>query len=60
MSFHDLLLFIVFVEKSAVILMGLPLYVTCLFSFAAFSILSLFSVLSVLIIMCLWMFIFLS
>jgi hypothetical protein len=37
--------------KSAVILMGLPLYVTCLFSFTAFRILSLFCVLSVLIMM---------
>jgi hypothetical protein len=41
MSFHDLLVRRVCVKKS-VILMDLPLYVTCLFSFAAFSILSLF------------------
>jgi hypothetical protein len=36
----------------------LPLYVTCLFSFASFSILSLLSVLSVLIIICLGCFFF--
>jgi hypothetical protein len=35
-----------------VILMGLPLYVICFFSLAAFNILSLFSVLIVLMIMC--------
>jgi hypothetical protein len=46
-------LFLEFVGKSVVFLMGLPLYVTCLFSFAAFYILSLFCVLSVLIMMCL-------
>jgi hypothetical protein len=38
--FHDYLAFRVWVDKSAIILMGLPLYVTCLFSFAAFRILS--------------------
>jgi hypothetical protein len=31
MSFHDLFVFRVWVEKTAVILMSLPLYVTCLF-----------------------------
>jgi hypothetical protein len=58
MSFHDFLVFTDCVGKFAVIIMGLPLYATCLFSFAAFSILSLFSVLIVLIRICLGMFIF--
>ena len=40
-SAQDLLAFIVFGEKSGVILIGLPLYVTWLFSLAAFNILSL-------------------
>jgi hypothetical protein len=40
--------------------MGLHLYVTCLFSFAIFSILSLFSVLCVLIMLYLWVFLFWS
>jgi hypothetical protein len=35
-----------------VILMGLPLYVICVFSLTAFNILSLFSVLVVLMIIC--------
>jgi hypothetical protein len=38
------------IEKSAVILMHLPLYVVCLFSLTAFNILSLFSVFVVLMI----------
>jgi hypothetical protein len=59
MSFHDLA-FRVPVEKSADILMGLLLFVTCVFSFAAFRILSLFCVLSVLIMMCLVVFLFWS
>jgi hypothetical protein len=46
-----LLAFIVSFEKSGVILIGLPLYVTWLFSLASFNILSLFCVISVLIIM---------
>jgi hypothetical protein len=46
------LLFKVSVEKSGVILMGLPLYVICFFSIKAFNILSLFSVLVVLMIIC--------
>jgi hypothetical protein len=54
MSFNDFLAFRVCVEKSAVILMGLPLYVTCAFSFEDFSILSLFCMLSTLIMICLW------
>jgi hypothetical protein len=50
---HDAVLaFKVSVEKSAVILMGLPLHVICFFSLTAFSILSLFSVLVVLMIIC--------
>jgi hypothetical protein len=51
-SVLDLLAFIVSDEKSEVILIGLPLYVTCPFSLAAFNILSLFSASIVLIIMC--------
>ena len=42
-SVQDLLAFILSVEKSGVILIGLPLYVTCPFSITAFNILSLFS-----------------
>jgi hypothetical protein len=53
MLFHDLLAFRVSVEKFAVILFSLPLYVTCLLSFAAFRILYLFCVMSILIMMCL-------
>jgi hypothetical protein len=41
--------FSVSVEKSGVILIGLPLYVTWPVSFAAFNLLSLFSAFSVLI-----------
>ena len=48
---QDLLNFRVSVEKSDVILIGLPLYVTWPFSLAAFNILSLFCAFSVLIIM---------
>jgi hypothetical protein len=51
-SFHVLLAFKVSVEKSVVILIGLPLYVICFFSPTAFNILSLFSVLVVLVIIC--------
>jgi hypothetical protein len=40
------------IEKSAVSLMGLPLYVICFFSLIAFSILSLVSVLILLMIIC--------
>ena len=50
-SDQALLAFIVSVEKSGVILIGLPLYVTWPFSLAAFNILSLFCAFSVLIIM---------
>jgi hypothetical protein len=47
-----LLAFRVFVEKSGVILIGLPLYVTWCFSPATFHILSFFCTFNVLIIMC--------
>ena len=50
-SAQDLLAFIVLGEKSALILIGLPLYVTWPFSLTAFNILSLFSTFGVLIIM---------
>ena len=50
-SAQDLLAFIVSGEKSVVILIGLPLYVTWPFSLTAFNILSLFSTFGVLIIM---------
>jgi hypothetical protein len=46
MSFHGLLAFRVWVEQTAVIPMCLLLYVTCLFSFTAFKVLSLLCVLS--------------
>jgi hypothetical protein len=49
---HALLAFNVSVEKSAVILMGLPLNVTCFFSLTAFNILSLVSELVVLMMIC--------
>jgi hypothetical protein len=48
-----IILHLEFVEKPTVILIDLPLYVTCLFTFAAFSILSLFCLLCVLITICL-------
>jgi hypothetical protein len=43
-SLHALLPFKVSVEKSAVILMGLPLYFVCFFSLTAFNILYVFFV----------------
>jgi hypothetical protein len=49
-SAQDLLAFIVSGEKSDVILIGLPFYVTCLFSLTTFNILSLFNAFGVLII----------
>ena len=49
-SAPDLLDFIVSCEKSGVILIGLPLFVTLLFSLTAFNIISLFSAFGVLII----------
>jgi hypothetical protein len=48
---HAVLAFNVSVEKSAVILMGLPLYVIYFFSLTAFNILSLVSELVVLMMM---------
>jgi hypothetical protein len=45
---HALLAFRVSAEKSAVILMDLPLYVTCYFSLAAFNTISLFCTFNVL------------
>ena len=51
MSCHSLLDSKASAQKSADYLMGVPLYVTCCFSLAAFNILSLFF--SILIIMCL-------
>ena len=50
-SSQDLLAFLISGEKSAVILIGLPLYVTRHFSLTAFNILSLFSIFRVLIIL---------
>jgi hypothetical protein len=50
-SDQALLAFIVSIEKSGVILIVLPLYVTWPFSLAAFNILSLFCAFSILIIM---------
>ena len=47
---HDFLAFIVPIEKSGIIPIGLSLYVTWPFSFAALNILSLFCMFSVLII----------
>jgi hypothetical protein len=51
-SLHALLAFKVSVEKSAVILMGLPLYVICYFSLTTFNTLSLVFGLVVLMIIC--------
>jgi hypothetical protein len=51
-SVQVLLAFTVSGEKTGVILIGLPLYVTWPFSFTAFNILSLFSAFVFLIIMC--------
>jgi hypothetical protein len=59
-SVQDLLAFIVSVEKSAIILIGLPLYLYLPFSLTAFNILSLFSSVVVLIIMCWEEFLFCS
>jgi hypothetical protein len=51
-SVQDVLDYIISGEKSGVILIGLPIYVTLPFSLTAFNILSLFSAFFVLIIMC--------
>ena len=53
MSCHSLLVWRVFIERSAVILMGIPLYVICCFSLAAFNICSLCLIFVNLINMCL-------
>ena len=55
-SAQDLLAFMVSGEKSGVILIGLPLYVTWPFSLTVFNILSLFSTFGVLIILKLFWF----
>lgn len=47
-----LLAFILSTQKSAVILVGFPMYVTCVFSLAIFNILSLFYILSILTMLC--------
>jgi hypothetical protein len=51
---QNLLAFIVSSEKSGVIMIGLPLYVTYSFSLTTFNILSLFSAFGFLIILCDW------
>ena len=56
MSCHSLLAWRVSIERSAVILMGIPLCVICCFSLAAFSICSLCLIFVSLINMCLWLF----
>ena len=55
-SCHCLLACRVFAEKSAVNLMGVPLYVICHFSLAAFNIFSLYLIFDSLIHMCLGVF----
>ena len=59
-SSQDLLAFIVSVEKSGVILIGLPLYITCSVFLNAFSIFSLFQTFGVLTTMCLEKYLFWS
>ena len=56
MSFHSLLACRVSAERSAVNFMGIPLYVICCFSLAAFNIFSLYLIFESLINMCLGMF----
>ena len=56
MSFHSLLARSVSIERSAVILMGIPLYAICCFSLAAFNICSLCLIFVNLINMCLGVF----
>ena len=56
MSCHSLLACRVSAERSAVNLMGVPLYVICCFSIAAFNIFSLYLIFDSLIIMCLGVF----
>ena len=56
MSYHSLLACRVSAERSAVKLMGIPLYVICCFSLAAFNIFYVYSVSDSLINMCLVVF----
>ena len=56
MSCHSLLAFRVSAERSAVYLMGIPLYITCCFSLAVFNILSLYLIFDSLIKRCLGVF----
>ena len=56
MSCHSLLACRVFAERAAVNLMGIPLYVICCFSLAAFSIFILYLIFDSLIDMCLGVF----
>ena len=56
MSCHTLLVCRDFAERSAVNLMGIPLYVICCFSLAAFKIFSLYLIFDSLINMCLGVF----
>ena len=56
MSYHSLVACRVSAERTAVSLMGIPLYVICCFSLAAFSIFSLYLIFDNLINMCLGMF----
>ena len=58
MSFHSLLSCRVSAERSAVNLMGIPLYVICCFSLAAFNIFCLYLIFDSLINMCLGVFLF--
>ena len=55
-SCHSLLVLRVSIERSAVILMGIPLCIICCFSLAAFNICSLCLIFVNLINMCLWVF----
>ena len=56
MSCHSLLACIISAERSGVNLMGIPFYVICCFSLAAFNIFSLYLISDSLINMCLGMF----
>ena len=58
MSCHSLLACIISAERSGVNLMGIPFYVICCFSLAAFNIFSLYLISDSLINMCLGMFLF--
>ena len=56
MSYNSLLAWRVSIEKLAVILMEIPLYIICCFSFAAFNICCFCLIFIFLINMCLWVF----